>query len=158
MRKGMALITVIWILAILTIIVGIVVYLTTSDIAYTFIFNSRRIAMGAAETGKNTVLSQIPKYELLGAMSANDSIYYNASFHQAYKAQVKNNRFYLITPMPFPHGYQKWGTGGKWYKVFDFDASGRIATGRGNVERTVNVGAAFENPFTAGGGGFHTMY
>lgn len=157
MKKGMALITVIWILAILTVIMGIVLFLTTSDIAYTFIFNSQRTAMASAEHGKNEVISKIPQYDLLGAMVANDSLLIEGTFDPAYLAQIRDNRYYLISPIPFPHGGMQWGTGGKWYKKWEFNSGGRVVTGRGNVEKVVNVGAAYEHPMT-GSGGTDTNY
>jgi hypothetical protein len=157
MKKGMALITVIWILAILTVILGIVLFLTTSDIAYTFIFNSQRIAMASAEHGKNEVISRIPQYDLLGTMFQNDSLFYDGSKHPAFQSQIRGNRYFLIAPMPFPHGTMQWGTGGKWYKKWEFNSGGRVMTGKGDVEKVVNVGAAYEHPMT-GGGGTDTNY
>lgn len=158
MRKGMALITVIWIIAILTVILGILLFLTTRDIAYTFIFNSKRLALTSAEHGKNDLISKIPKYSLLDAMVANDSLFYGGSENPAYRQQIRSNRFYLITPMPFPHGHMEWGTGGIWYLTFNFDVGGRISTGKGDVERVVNVGTAYENPMTGSTSIGHTMY
>lgn len=158
MRKGVALITVIWILAILTVIIGILAYLTTSDIAFTFIFNKQRLALASSEYGKNDVVSKIPQYDLLGAMAANDVLFFSDSLYAAYKFDITPKRSYLISPMPFPHGTLQWGTGGRWLKVFDFTTGGRCETARGNVERVVNVGAAYENPLTAAGSVGHTMY
>ncbi|MBA7602838.1 hypothetical protein KAU13_09180 [candidate division WOR-3 bacterium] len=162
MKKGIALLTVLWILAILTVITGIIVFLTTSDIAYTFIFNKERIALATAEYGKNTVLSKIPQYELLSLMTENDSLFYDGSFKSAFRFQIRDNKYYLISPMPFPHGILQWGTGGKWYKIFNFNAGGRVFTARGDIERVVDVGAAYEHPLTGGGGPIsgpgHTMY
>ncbi len=158
MKKGMALITVIWVIAILTVLTTVLVYLTTSDIAYTFIFSKQRVALSAAEYGKNDVISKIPKHDLLAAMTANDSIYISGAYDPAYKFDIRSVQSYLISPMPFPQGVLKWGTGGRWLQVFDFNTSGRYASSKGNIERVINVGAAYENPMTSLLGAGHTMY
>ena len=158
MKKGMALITVIWIIAILTVLTTVLVYLTTSDIAYTFIFSKQRVALSAAEFGKNDIISKIPKYDLLALMTANDSVYIDGAYDPAYKYDIRSMQSYLISPMPFPTGALKWGIGGRWLVVFDFNACGRYATIKGNIERVVNVGAAYENPITTPSGIGHTMY
>ena len=158
MKKGIALITVIWILAIMLILIGVLAYLTSSDTAYTLIFNKRRLALGAAEHGKNVILSQIPQYELLGLMAQNDFLFYDASTHGAFKFDITGRRSYLISPMPFPHGHLQWGIGGVWYKVYNFTAGGRCITARGDVERVADIGAAYENPATASTTVGHTMY
>lgn len=158
MKKGMALITVIWIIAILTVLTTVLVYLTTSDIAYTFIFSKQRVALSAAEYGKNEVISKIPRYDLLAEMTASDSVYINGAYDPAYVYNIRSVQSYLISPMPFPKGVLKWGTGGRWLQVFDFNASGRYSSAKGNIERVVNVGAAYENPLTGATGIGHTMY
>ncbi len=158
MKKGMALITVIWIIAILTVLTTVLVYLTTSDIAYTFIFGKQRVALSAAEYGKNEVISKIPRHDLLGLMTITDSIYIDGLYDPAYKFDIRSVQSYLISPMPFPHGALQWGTGGRWLQVFDFNACGRYASSKGNIERVINVGAAYENPMTGAAGIGHTMY
>ncbi len=158
MRKGIALITVFWILAILLILISVVVFLTTSDIGYTFTFNKKRLALGAAEYGKNDVISKIPQQDLLQLMIANDSLYFDGAKHAAYRLDLDPAKAYLITPMPFPHGTMQWGTGGRWLKVFSFHAGGRCITQRGDIERVVDVGAAYVNPMTTGVSAGHTMY
>ena len=158
MKQGIALITVIWILAILTVLLGIVLFLTTSDIAYTFIFNKQKTALAAAEDGKNDVISKIPCLDLLGAMAANDFLFHDGVNNPAFRSLIRGNRFFLITPMPFPHGTLKWGTGGKWLKTFDFNAGGRFVSGKGDIEKVINIGAAYVNPMTAAGSIGHTMY
>ena len=158
MKKGMALITVIWIIAILTVLTTVLVYLTTSDIAYTFIFSKQRVALSAAEYGKNDVISKIPRHDLLAQMTASDSVYINGAYDPAHKYDIRGVQSYLISPMPFPPGVLKWGTGGRWLQVFDFNACGRASTAKGNIERVIDVGAAYENPMTSVIGTGHTMY
>jgi hypothetical protein len=159
MRKGIALITVVWILAILLILIGILAFLTSTDIAYTFFFNKKRIALGAAEYGKNEVVSKIPEQDLLQLMIATDSLYYDNGYHAAFMDTINPNRYYLVSPMPFPTGTMKWGTGGRWFKLFDFTVGGRcVSTAKGNIERVINVGAAYVHPYTDAGSAGHTMY
>ena len=158
MRKGIALITTVWILAILLIVISIVAFLTTSDIAYTLVFNKKRLALGAAEYGKNDVVSKIPQQDLLQLMIANDSLYFEGVNHAAYRLDIAPRRSFLIAPMPFPHGTMQWGTGGRWLKVFHSIAGGRCATTRGDIERAIDIGAAYVNPMTTAGSAGHTMY
>jgi hypothetical protein len=158
MKKGIALITVIWILAILITLIGILVFLTSTDISYTFIFNKKRLALGAAEYGKNEVISKIPQQDLLQAMIANDALFYGDSLHAAFLDTIGPNRYYLVSPIPFPVGIMKWGTGGRWLKLFDFTVGGRCVTAKGDIERTVNVGAAYVHPYTDAASAGHTMY
>lgn len=158
MRKGIALITVVWILAILLVLISIVVFLTSSDIGYTLIFNKKRLALGAAEYGKNDVVAKIPQLDLLSLMIANDSLYFQGANHAAFRLDLSPSRAYLITPMPFPRGTMQWGTGGRWLKVFNFQTGGRCITTRGDIERIVDVGAAYVNPMTTAGSAGHTMY
>ena len=158
MKQGIALINVIWILAIMLILIGVLVYLTSSDLSYTFIFNKKRLALGTAEYGKNAVISKIPQHDLLGAMLVNDSLFYGGTKNAAFRQNITPRRAYLVSPMPFPKGTMQWGTGGRWMKIFDFTLGGRCITGRGDIERTVNIGAAYVNPMTTAGSAGHTMY
>lgn len=158
MRKGVALITVVWILAIVSILIAVLVYLTTSDFNFTFIFNKQRLALASAEYGKNDVVSKVPQLNLLDAMFANDVLFHQGAPDSAFRFDIAPNRSYLIAPMPFPRGTQQWGTGGRWLKVFTFTSGGRSVTARGDVERVIDVGAAYENPLTGAGSAGHTMY
>jgi hypothetical protein len=91
-------------------------------------------------------------------MIANDSLYYEGANHAAFRLDLSPSRSYLISPMPFPHGTMQWGTGGRWLKVFNFQTGGRCITTRGDIERIVDVGAAYVNPMTTAGSAGHTMY
>jgi hypothetical protein len=174
MNKGISMIVVLWIMAILTVLTTATALMTRGDIASTINLIKRKGALQLAETGSDYFISMIPTIpaeagiieatvtadETMPLESGGDSV----TVHRVY---VNSSRSFVIAPVPVitdnnPYSYSPGGGKGTYY-IYEFTAGGLMGAA-GEVEspqKVVDVAAGTWSPLgglSGGGRRGHTMY
>jgi hypothetical protein len=173
-NKGISMIVVLWIMAILTVLTTATALVTQGDVASTVNLIKRKGALQLAETGSDYFISMIPttaaeiaegmledSITADGAMileSGGDTV----TVHRVY---MNSLRSFIISPVPVidPYPFSVGGGQGSYY-IYEFTTGGLVGAA-GEVEapqKVVDVAAGSWSALSefSGGGGRkgHTMY
>ena len=177
-KKGISMIVVLWIMAILTVLTTATALMTQGDVASTLNLIKRKSALQLAETGSDYFISMIPTVpseagiietnitadETMALESGGDVI----TVHRVY---IDGVRSFVIAPIPMvtnynPYSFSPGGGQGSYY-VYEFTSAGLIGQA-GEVEspqKVVDVAAGTWSPLggiSGGPGGSgrsgHTMH
>jgi hypothetical protein len=136
-NKGISMIVVLWIMAILTVLVSATALMTRGDIASTINLIKRKGALQLAETGSDYFISMIPTYPAEGglieaAVTPDDNmpIESGGDVVAVHRVQVEASRAFVIAPVPMitnnnPYSYSPGGGQGT-YSLYRFIAGGLI--------------------------------
>ncbi|MCK4544384.1 hypothetical protein KAU43_02495 [candidate division WOR-3 bacterium] len=134
-RKGIALITTLWIVVLMTLFASVYVLVSNMDIFTSMIMNSQKRALLNAETGKNYFFSLIPGYVYTG-----DSTRTLATTSDSFKINPAPPD---ITP------YSKSGAWGMSYWVYALNSTGIFSAGNKRYIDSLDVGASLMIPAAA---------
>ena len=169
-NKGISLIIVLWIMAILTVLTTATALMTQGDVASTVNLIKRKGALQLAENGSDYVISLIPDNNLI-----NSQITFNASMpmgnmsdtFNVHKVAASNDRAYVISPVPLiynnalgnnPYGPVSPGGSGTYY-IYEYTTGGIMGTASEveSPQRIIDVAAGWWSPLSESSFG-HTMY
>lgn len=175
-KKGISMIVVLWIMAILTVLTTATALMTQGDVASTINLIKRKGALQLAETGSDYFVSMIPMFHvpqsMLDTILVKDTAHMTLesggvgeTVHRVYMNDDSSKSFVIA---PVPHNSPYWfspGSGEGTYRLYSFTAGGFMG-GTENVEspqKVVDVEAGVWSALGAGdpkrsGGGTHTMY
>lgn len=170
MKKGISMIVVLWIMAILTVLTTATALMTQGDVASTINIIKRKGALQLAESGSDYFISLIPDNNLI-----NSQIVANASMpmgdvvdtFDVYKVAINSERAYVIAPVPMiynnafgnnPYGPVSPGGEGSYY-IYDYSAGGMMGTADQveSPQRIIDVAVGWWSPLSESSFG-HTMY
>jgi hypothetical protein len=173
-NKGISMIVVLWIMAILTVLTIATALMTQGDIASTINLVKRKGALQLAETGSDYFISMIPTVPtevgiIEATVTADDTMPlesggYAVAVHRVYM-NAENSRSFAIAPIPINEPYPFSPGGGKGsYYIYEFTSGGLMGK-VGEVEtpqKVVDVAAGTWSPLggLSGSGSRrgHTMY
>jgi hypothetical protein len=170
--KGISMIVVLWVMAILTVLTTATALMTQGDIASTINLIKRKGALQLAESGSDYFIALIPANAMITAyITANDSMPLGSgSPSQAVFRFYMNNdstKSFVVAPVPMiynnafgnnPYGPVSPGGAGSYY-VYDFETGGLMG-GKEQVrspQKVVEVTAGWWSPLSESAFG-HTMY
>ena len=173
-KKGISMIIVLWIMAILTVLTTATALMTRSDIASTLNLIKRKGALQLAENGSDYFISMIPDDNMINTqITANDTMSLeggsdSVAVHRFYMTN-DSTRSFVIVPVPMiynsalgsnPYGPVSPGGSGTYW-VYEYSSGGMM--GRKDEvkspQKIVDVAAGWWTPLSASGGAFgHTMY
>jgi len=137
-RKGIALITTLWIVVLMTLFASVYVLVSNMDVFTSMIMNAQKRALMNAETGKNYFFSLIPGYVYTG-----DSTRVLATASDSFK----------INPAPTDMEPDEMGGSGvnmgDSYWVYSLNSTGIFSAGNKRYIDSLDIGAALMIP--AGG-------
>jgi hypothetical protein len=146
--KGISMIIVLWIMAILTVLTTVTALMTQGDIASTINLVKRKGALHLADTGSDYFISMIPTTaaeiaegmledsitadETMPLQSGGDTVV----VHRVY---MNNSRSFVIAPVPInnPYPFSPGGGEGSYY-VYEFTSGGLVGEA-GKVESPQKV-------------------
>jgi hypothetical protein len=133
-RKGIALITTLWVVVLMTLFASVYVLVSNMDIFTSMIMNSQKRALLNAETGKNYFFSLIPGYVYTG-----DSTRVLATASDSFK----------INPAPPDITPYKSSGSGKLYWVYPLNSTGIFSSGNKRYIDSLDIGASLMIPAAA---------
>lgn len=167
-NKGISMIVVLWIMAVLTVLTTATALMTQGDIASTINLIKRKGSLQLAETGSDYFISLIPTIPAEAGMidtmitadgtmpleSGGDSV----TVHRVY---MSSSRSFIIAPVPIidPYPFSPGGGKGSFY-VYEFTSGGLMGKA-GEVkspQKVVDVAAGTYSPLGGQGRRGHTMY
>ncbi len=171
-NKGISMIVVLWIMAILTVLTTATALMTSGDVASTINLIKRKGALQLAETGSDFFISLIPDNNMITAtITANDTIRLGSgtSVQNVFRFPMNSDtsKSFVIAPVPMiysnafgnnPYGPVSPGGAGSYY-VYSFEAGGVMGR-RDQVkspQKIVEVAAGWWSPLSESSFG-HTMY
>lgn len=172
-KKGISMIIVLWIMAILTVLTTVTALMTQGDIASTINLVKRKAALQLAETGSDYFISMIPTTAaevaegmLEDSITADETISLESggdtvTVHRVY---MNSSRSFVIAPVPVndPYTFSPGGGQGTYY-VYEFTSGGLM--GESSVvespQKVLDVAAGTWtalSEFSGGGRRGHTNY
>jgi hypothetical protein len=167
-NKGISMIVVLWIMAILTVLTTATALMTQGDVASTINLIKRKGALQLAETGSDYFISMIPTVPaeagiLDTVIIASDSMSLEsgAPVEGVHRVNMSNVRSFVIAPVPIraPYPFSPGGGRGSFY-VYEFTSGGLMGEA-GDVESPQKVVDVAAGTYSAKGGmgqRGHTMY
>jgi hypothetical protein len=173
-KKGVSMIIVLWIMAILTVLTTATALMTRSDVASTLNIIKRKGALQIAENGSDYFISMIPDNSVINSqITADDMMRLEAAggsvaVHRVYMND-DSTRSFVLAPVPMiyntalgnnPYGPISSGGSGTYY-VYEFSSGGLMGRKEDvkSPQKIVDVAAGWWTPLSASGGAFgHTMY
>ncbi len=164
-KRGIALITMLMIILVVSIIIVALSLYTSGFIARVNFFRNRRVAYQCGDTGADFYISFIPNTDvmranfdtLLGANPHIKTYFILDSNRKVYEGDVSNGDKFLLWPIPFELPYKDYSTiyaGGEAW-VYHFNSTGYL---QNKYSRTFEMEVSFEMPFLSSGVMGHTMY
>ncbi len=141
-EKGIALITVIWIGALVLGFLSAYALITRTDIIRTWLASREKKALYCAEAGKEEIMANIPDLDYIFIASLDTSLYEGCLTRTGFKGR------YAITPIPIYPG-TRYGFGGRMLYLYAFTSRGIVETSSRNVNRSLDVGLGFRLPTEA---------
>lgn len=157
-RKGMSLITVLWVIVVLIGLISVVILMTQSDLLSSLNLFRRKRTIKIAESTSEIVISHLPKFRDLDTLSKTDTIISGTDTTYGTKIYFSNDStdMGIISPVPLIISdvnpiFTNYST------YLSYTATGEIKKGKVTAKRTIEVIASFTLP---GGGQTmgHTMY
>jgi hypothetical protein len=169
-NKGISMIVVLWIMAILTVLTTATALMTQGDVASTINLIKRKGALQLAESGSDYLISMIPDNSMIDSLIDTTGLVISEDLSDttAYHAEsFSSDRTFILTPVPMvynnafginPYGPVSPGGAGSYY-VYDFQVGGMmgLASEVRSPQRTVEVSAGWWTPLGESAFG-HTMY
>ncbi|MBN1695412.1 pilus assembly PilX N-terminal domain-containing protein [candidate division WOR-3 bacterium] len=171
-NKGISMIVVLWIMAILTVLTTATALMTQGDITSTVNLIKRKGALQLAESGSDYFIALIPDNSMITSRITDDDSMrlgrgsYVQAVHRVYMSN-DSTRSFVVAPVPMvysnaygnnPYGPVSPGGSGSYY-VYDFEAGGLMGK-KEEVESPqviVEVAAGWWSPLSESAFG-HTMY
>jgi len=172
-NKGISMIVVLWIMAILTVLTTATALMTQGDIASTINLIKRKGALQLAETGSDYMIALIPDNAMITAnITADDSMPLGSgspsqAVHRVYMNLNDSTKSFVVAPVPMiynnafgnnPYGPVSPGGAGSYY-VYDFETGGLMGKKEQvrSPQKIVEVTAGWWFPLSESAFG-HTMY
>ena len=164
-KRGVALITMLMVILVVSIIIVVLSLYMSGFIAKVSFFRNRRVAYQCGDTGADYYISFIPNTDVMRAefdtvLGTNPHIktyYVLKSYRRVFEDTVSGNDVFLIWPIPFELPYKDYSTayaGGEAW-VYHFYSTGYL---KNKYSRTFEMEVSFELPFLSEGKMGHTMY
>jgi hypothetical protein len=141
-ERGIALITVIWIAALVLGFLSTYALIVRTDIIRTWLASREKKALYCAEAGKEEILANIPDLDYMYPMSLDTTTYEGCLTRMGFKGK------YTIEPIPIYPGV-RYGSGGKIVYLYPFISRGIVETSARTVTRSLDVGLGFRLPTEA---------
>jgi hypothetical protein len=141
-EKGIALITVIWIGALVLGFLSAYALITRTDMIRTWLASREKKALYCAEAGKEEIMANIPDLDYIYVASLDTSVYEGCLNRVGFKGR------YTINPIPIYPG-TRYGFGGRIMYLYPFLSRGAVETSARTVTRSLDVGLGFRLPTEA---------
>lgn len=126
-NRGISMIVVLWIMAILTVLATATTLMTQGDISSTINLVKRKGALNLAESGSDYFISLIPDNSLMmSTLVSNENRPFGSisDTFAVYRVEVNDERSFVLAPVPF-RAFYKWSPGGSGtYFAYDFSSGG----------------------------------
>lgn len=126
-NKGISMIVVLWIMAILTVLATATALMTQGDISSTINLIKRKGALQLAENGSDYFISLIPDNSLImNTIVTNESRPFGSisDTFAVHRVEINSERSFVLAPVPF-RGLYRWAPGGSGtYIAYDFSSGG----------------------------------
>lgn len=141
-ERGMAMITVIWIAALVLGFLSTYAIIVRTDIIRAYLASREKKALYCAEAGKEEIMANIPDLDYVYIASLDTTVYEGCLTKSGFRGS------YAIHPIPIYPG-TRYGFGGRIVYVYAFLTRGIIETSSRTVTRSLDVGLGFRLPTEA---------
>jgi len=141
-EKGIALITVIWIGALVLGFLSAYALIVRTDIIRTYLASREKKALYCAEAGKEEVMANIPDLDYIYVASLSMPTYEGCLDGYGFKGR------YTISPIPIFPGV-RYGFGGRMVYIYSFLSRGTVESATTPTVRSLDVGLGFRLPTEA---------
>ncbi len=157
-RRGMSLITVLWLVVVLIGLLSVVILMTQSDLLSSLNLFRRKRTIKLAENTSEIVISYLPKFRDLDTISSNDTIISGTDTTYGYKIAFSSDSsdIGILSPIPLITNTNPFFDNYSTY--LSYTTTGEIKRGTNQTaKRTIEIVASFTLP---GGESMmgHTMY
>jgi len=141
-ERGIALITVIWIAALVLGFLSTYALIVRTDMIRSWLASREKKALYCAEAGKEEIMANIPDLDYIYLVSIDTTVYEGCLTTSGFKGT------YAINPIPIYPG-TRYGFGGRVLYVYAFLSRGMVETSARTVNRSLDVGLGFRLPTEA---------
>ncbi len=141
-EKGIALITVIWITALVLGFLSSYALIVRTDLIRTYLASREKKALYCAEGGKEEIMANIPDLDYIYVVSLDTTVYEGSLTKSGFNGR------YSISPIPIFPG-TRYGFGGRVVYIYAFSSRGIVETSSRTVSRSLDVGLGFRLPTEA---------
>ncbi len=141
-ERGIALITVIWIAALVLGFLSTYALIVKTDVIRTYLASREKKALYCAEAGKEEIMANIPDLDYIYMASLDTTVYEVSLTRSGFKGR------YSLLPIPIYPG-TRYGIGGRVVYIYSFLSRGIVETSSRSVVRSLDVGLGFRLPTEA---------
>lgn len=141
-ERGIALITVIWIAALVLGLLSAYALIVRTDIIRTYLASREKKALYCAEAGKEEIMANIPDLDYIYVASLDTTVYEGCLTRSGFRGR------YSIYPVPIYPG-TRYGFGGRVVYVYAFLSRGIVESPSRTVTRSLDLGLGFRLPTEA---------